>query len=154
MILMYLKSFNEHMNSEIKLLGTSVSWDELIHMKMPPLTNNDIIGRRFDDYIRYEVHKSCTDYFNIKDNFITTFLFDKHTPHVMEKNKYPYNVEGMMHYLLWINPIYDKFYDDQRIKMIMDSHFGHPYEYRYYKNIPEYMSVFTSRHYHVFVKMD
>ena len=77
--------------------------------------------RTYEDHFAYKIHKQITNEFFITiDDYLNTLLFDtKHCGHVVVNNKFPYK-NTKQHLVLWIQSRYDTFYDDDRIRKIID----------------------------------
>jgi hypothetical protein len=104
--------------------------------------------RNIDEVIGYNVYKANANYFKLKINIK---LFDKHTPFILVKNKFPYHLKNAIHYVLWINPKYNKFYNKNKIVKIIRILFN-DYEYKFWQNPISKMSLKYITHYHIIVK--
>jgi hypothetical protein len=101
--------------------------------------------RTYEDHFAYKIHKQITNEFFITiDDYLNTLLFDsKHCGHVLVKNKFPYK-NTKQHLVLWIQSNYDDFYDDDRIRKIVDISNNF-----IFMTSLENRSVVGIRHYHV-----
>ena len=69
--------------------------------------------RTFDDHFAYEVHKKIS--VELGSDLIK-FIFEPSQCHVITKNLFQY--KGFVR-ILWIHPKYEKWYTDERIKLIL-----------------------------------
>ena len=69
--------------------------------------------RTLDDHFAYEVHKKIS--VELGSDLIK-FIFEPSQGHVITKNLFPY--KGSAH-ILWIHPKYEKWYTNERIKLIL-----------------------------------
>jgi len=67
-------------------------------------------------------------------------------PFEISKNAFPYR--GYYHYVLWINPRYEKFYTLDRICMILKRAFTNSTRWRVFKNLVANQSMPGIVHYH------
>lgn len=99
---------------------------------------------------KYEKHKKF-----LKDNNLTTKEFIckkiiKDNLFVITKNKFPYYIKDIEHYLLWINPKYKNIISDETIYEYLTIKFDGSY-FTYFENIEEIKSVCDVRHLHIFI---
>jgi hypothetical protein len=66
------------------------------------------ISRDIDTYQIYKQHQKISKFFNIK---LEDYLFNKYDMYLIKKYNFPYNLKNSKHYILWINPIYEKFFN-------------------------------------------
>ena len=104
--------------------------------------------RHIDEVIGYNIYKANAKFFKLK---IDIKLFDKHTPFVLLKNKFPYYLNNAIHYVLWINPKYNKFYNKDKIEKIIKILFK-DYEYKFWQNSISKASLKYITHFHIIVK--
>ena len=111
--------------------------------------------RNFDDYIAYVIHRKITLELGLGINkYIEIKKFAPHTSSVITKNLYPYRLEkGWNHYCLWINPKYEKFWTDSRIKVEI-FRFGCKKKREiisYFINPARLQSISAVKHWHIFL---
>ena len=104
--------------------------------------------RHIDEVIGYNIYKANAKFFKLK---IDIKLFDKHTPFLLVKNKFPYYLNNAIHYVLWINPKYNNLFDDKLINKIVTMRMKDK-NHIYFENIENNKSIKTIKHYHIFIK--
>ncbi|QIG59924.1 hypothetical protein [Dishui Lake phycodnavirus 4] len=104
-----------------------------------------MLKRREDEIECYEMHKKITkELFGCTEDYIMTKIFDtKNTPYVYCLNEFPYKTK-YKHKVFFINPRYDSFYDDERVKAIIGKY------HKIWINESSRQSVHTIRHYQVY----
>jgi len=104
-----------------------------------------MLKRREDEIECYEMHKKITkELFGDTEEYIMTKLFDcKSTPYVFCRNEFPYKTK-YKHKVFFINPLYDSFYDDERVRAIIGKHED------MWINEPIRQSVHSIRHYQIY----
>lgn len=104
-----------------------------------------MLKRREDEIECYEMHKKITrELFGDTEEYVMTKIFDtKSTPYVYCRNVFPYKTK-YKHNVFFINPLYDTFYDEERVKTIIGKH------HKMWINDASTKSVFTIRHYQVY----
>lgn len=103
------------------------------------------LKRTLDNYECYEIHKRVTrELFGDSEKYISTKIFDcKSTPYVLCKNTFPYKTK-YKHYVLFINPLYENFYPEERVKEIVKGY------KKMWINPIETKSIFTIKHYQIY----
>tara|TARA_B100001758_G_C18096424_1_gene446109 strand:+ start:242 stop:631 length:390 start_codon:yes stop_codon:yes gene_type:complete len=117
--------------------------------KFNPDFHKNIGFRHIEVEEKYNLYKSNSKFLKtrIKDK-----LFSQYQPYNIIKNLYPYNWKNAIHYIMWINPKYDNFYDNKRIVDILNIKFKG-------KNIKiwenEYInrSIPSIKHFHLILKI-
>lgn len=101
--------------------------------------------RDFEDQKAYDIHKEITtEFFDDIDEYIKLLVFDsEHSGRAISKNRFPYKDYHENHYILWIQPRYNEFYDDGRIISIV----GH--NELIFKNTCDKKSIQGIEHYHI-----
>ena len=99
---------------------------------------------------KYEKHKKF-----LKDNNLTTKEFIckkiiKDNLFIITKNKFPYYIPDIDHYLLWINPKYQNIISDRTIYTYLSIKFDWCY-FTYFENVEEIKSIYDVRHLHIFI---
>jgi len=105
--------------------------------------------RTIDDEADYQFHRRLVKEFFVDiEEYIQVANIDPFEPYVLIKNRFPYNLIGCKHFLLWIKPGYDisKYVGD-----ITKSRFPNQ-EVIYMENHLQHRSVLTVRHYHIFIR--
>jgi hypothetical protein len=109
-------------------------------------------ARDYDTNQNYCVHRNITlDVSGDIDNYLISKFFGKNRsiPFVIYKNMFPYrNIKGR-HLVCWINPRYEKFYNVQRVKTIVDHMFKKSSKRVVFENVIKDKSVFGVLHYQV-----
>lgn len=132
-------------NKIILLQMAKFRWEDL-----SPLTKPIEMERAPDVQERYNEYKKFLYLSNITlHSHLFSKFFSFNHPLVLSKNEYPYCMEGMEHYLLWINPRFS--ITRHEIHQVITSLF--PYELVYFENKKELRSVPSLRHIHVLVRV-
>ena len=116
--------------------------------KFNPDTDKNIGFRNIDIEEKYDVYKTNSSYFNLD---IKVKLFNKSEPYTIIKNLYPYFWKDAYHYIIWINPKYNKFYDHKRILDILCQKFK-DFKIKIWENKPNNRSIPHVKHIHIIVK--
>ena len=116
------------------------------------LTKDNLLKtyRDYDTYKSYELNKQIS--MELK-TFLVRKLFSKYEPYVIRKNSFPYFWTNATHYLMWINPKYNKFYSYTRIRSIILTTFSGKV-IKFWENPIECRSVRYIRHFHIIVQND
>lgn len=130
--------------------------------KCPPKVG---LNRTIEIEEKYEKHKECLSASNIKiDEYINKKYFSGQNENKMFHfvcNTFPYNcTENIKHYLIWVNPKYNKFFPDSLnyskfdplVKKEVSHTFDDKSEFIFFENIMELKSVKSIRHIHIFIK--
>ena len=115
--------------------------------------NKKTLHKTYRDYntkIGYNVNTSCKKQFK---TLLESYLFDKYEAYVIRRNQFPYCFLNAEHYLLWINPKYEKFYSETRIRSIICSHFKNRL-IKFWENPLELRSIRSIKHYHIIAYTD
>lgn len=102
--------------------------------------------RSYEDHEAYEIHKQITkEVFGSMEEYVNTLVFDsKYNGYMITKNRFPY-MYLKNHKVFWVQPGYEKFYDDLRLEDIM---FLNREKTVYFKSAYNKRSIFTILHYH------
>lgn len=106
------------------------------------------ISRDIDTYQIYKQHQIISKFLNIK---LEDYLFNKYDMYLIKKNNFPYNLKNSKHYILWINPIYEKFFNLNNIKKLINELFLDEI-YIYWENCESEKSIKNIKHYHIISK--
>lgn len=91
--------------------------------------------RTIDDHNEYELHKIISKEF---ESDLLRKLFEPSQGYIITKNKFPYKGSD---YIIWIHPKYEKFYTNERIKLILGTS-------EFNESLEERKSVKNIKHYH------
>jgi len=102
--------------------------------------------RNLDNFQDYEVHKKISkELMGNMESYVKLNVFDSSwCGHVIQKNRFPY-ITKFPHYVFWIQPGYEKFYDEERIKKIINK------RCKIWLSPIDEKSIFTIKHYQVFL---
>ena len=114
-----------------------------------PTVDKNIGFRNIDTQYAYNIYKFNSKYFNID---IKQKLFIKTQPYTILKNQFPYYWKNAKHYILWINPIYENFYNLKRIIDIIKSIFINK-QIKFWENDVINRSILSVRHIHIIEKV-
>ena len=103
--------------------------------------------RDYDTYKSYEINKKISMELH---NLLARKLFSKYEPFIIKKNSFPYYWKNAIHYLMWINPKYEKFYSYTRIRSIILHTFSGRV-IKFWENPVECRSILHIRHFHIIV---
>ena len=118
--------------------------------KFNPEYNKNIGFRHIEVEEKYEVYKSNSKFL---DTRIKDKLFDKNQPYNISKNLYPYHWKNCIHYIMWINPRYVKFYNNDRIMDIVYMRFKN-YKIKIWENESNNRSIPEIKHIHIILKVN
>ena len=108
------------------------------------------IARDIDTYQTYIEHLNISKYFNVK---IDDYLFKKYEIYKLKKNKFPYNIKNSKHYILWINPKYEYYFNKNNIKKLINELFLNQI-FIYWENCESLKSIKSIKHYHIISKIN
>lgn len=96
--------------------------------------------RNLETHENYEVHKLISKQLNGSSE---PLVFEhRYQGHLLTRNRFPYRTH-LDHWVLWIQPGYEKFYTPERIRLIV----GNAEDL--WENNPQTCSVHGIKHYHV-----
>ena len=102
-----------------------------------------MISRNLETHEEYEVHKLISKELNGSSE---PLIFEqRYQGHLLTRNRFPYRTPND-HWVLWIQPGYEKFYTPERIKLIVGD------TEDLWENDVQTRSVCGIKHYHVFYK--
>jgi len=105
--------------------------------------------RSIEDEAEYQFHRSLVNEFFVDiEEYIQVANTDPLEPYVLIKNRFPYDVIGCKHYLLWIKPGYEV---PKYVEHIVNTRFPNQ-EIIYMENQLQHRSVLSVRHYHIFIR--
>ena len=100
-----------------------------------------MIIRTLDSYEKYKIYIINS---NELRGTIEPLIFEsKWQGHLITKNRFPYSTDKE-HWVLWIQPGYEKFYTEDRINLIIGKCV------KYWENPPNLKSIHTIKHYHIY----
>jgi hypothetical protein len=108
------------------------------------------IARDIDTYQTYIEHLNISKYFNVN---IEDYLFKKYEIYILKKNKFPYNIKNTKHYILWINPEYEYYFNKNNIEKLINEFFINQI-YIYWENCDSLKSIKSIKHYHIISKLN
>lgn len=119
--------------------------------KYKPRRNDKILFIR-DNYIQteYDNHRIniLKKYSNITNYILKNVIKDNLFKFTI--NLFPYNLRNIKHYLLWINPKYEKYISDYTIYTYLNLTLPNSY-FDYFINSTKIQSIRQITHYHVFI---
>jgi hypothetical protein len=103
--------------------------------------------RNLDNFQDYEIHKKITrELFGNMEDYVKRNVFDSSfCGHSFKRNRFPYRA-SYHHWVFWIQPGYEKFYDEERIKKIINK------KCKIWLSPSNDKSIFTIKHYQVYLK--
>ena len=111
--------------------------------------------RQFDDIIAYDVHRKITQELGLSiNNYIKAKMFTSHTSSSIIKNLFPYQLKDNLHYCLWINPKYERFWTKSRVRVEI-FRFAEKKQKKltnYFINPFYLQSISAIKHWHIFLK--
>ena len=117
--------------------------------KFDPKLNKSIGFRHIEVESKYNMFKSNATYFKTD---ISSKLFSKYQPYSIRKNNFPYFWEDAEHYVIWINPTYEKLYNNEKIIKIINYHFFNN-KIKFWENQANNRSVPNIKHLHIIVEV-
>ena len=114
-----------------------------------PNANGNIGFRNLDVEYAYNIYRLNRDYFGID---IKDKLFSKSQPYNILLNQFPYYWKNSVHYIFWVNPKYENFYNYNRIVEIIINTFKNK-TIKYWENDIINRSIPSIRHIHIIQKI-
>ena len=110
--------------------------------------------RKLPDEEAYKTHKNICRSLKLNvDEHIRSLLFTRHTGAVITPNRFPYRLYGdYKHYLLWVNPRYEKFWTSARIHVMVTRFLRNKKLFLLempFRNEEENQSINTIKHWHL-----
>ena len=107
--------------------------------------------REYDVENNYTIHKNITNqFFGNVSEYIKSKCFHKCTPYRIYENNFPYIHSYKKHLVFWINPLYEKFYNIERVRDICKQLYGN-FNHNVFRNPENDRSVKDVYHYQLFI---
>lgn len=109
-----------------------------------------VIVREVDDQHAYDVHRRVTRSMgHTPHEYIMKVVFDPLEPWcTISRNRFPYRGVGGCHWVVWIHPRYQKFWDVTRVA----DAWGNPPPLTMWENLDIHKSIPAIRHHHIVSK--
>ena len=105
--------------------------------------------RDYETQQAYNILKTNTHSLNITMyEVLMSALFTQCTPYTIRRNRFPYINSPSDHYVIWINPIYAKFYTWDRVECIVKSLFANR-RFLLFENTISLKSIPEISHFHL-----
>jgi hypothetical protein len=105
--------------------------------------------RDYETQQPYNILKNNTHSLNITMyEILLCALFTQCTPYTVKRNKFPYKNNHNEHYVIWINPKYDRFYTWNRVNYIAKSLFANR-KFLLFENTISLKSIPEILHFHL-----
>ena len=111
--------------------------------------------RSLEDSWEYKIHYDITSRLNNSiHKYMMSKLFSKGLAFTITRNKFPYsNYRNLSHYLLWIQPEYERLWTESRAKTTAYN-FAHQKRkklIRFFRNQSTNCSILSIKHWHLFL---